>query len=474
MRKTKIICTLGPSTDKEGVLETLIQEGMDVARFNFSHGSHREQKERLIKLQEIRERLGRPVAALLDTKGPEIRIRTFKEGKVELVEGQEFTLTSEDIEGTNEKVSVTYEDLYKDLKPGDSVLIDDGLIGLEVVSIEGKEIHCVVKNGGMVSDRKGVNLPGVNVNMPFISPKDKEDILFGIREGFDFIAASFTRTAEDVAEIRKILYENGGADIGIIAKIENQQGVNNIDRIIEAADGIMIARGDMGVEIPLEDVPVIQKEIIAKVYNAGKQVITATQMLDSMIKNPRPTRAETTDVANAIYQGTSAIMLSGETAAGKYPVEALKTMVRIAVRTESDIPYNELFSVRKKEEKKDMTTAISHATCMTAIDMDAKAIITVTKSGHTARMVSRFRPGCQIVGCTSDMRTCRKLNLSWGISPILIKEEYSMEILFLHATEAAEREGFVQEGDVAILTAGVPVGRPGKTNLIKAAIVGEY
>lgn len=474
MRKTKIICTLGPSTDKEGVLETLIQEGMDVARFNFSHGSHREQKERLIKLQEIRERLGRPVAALLDTKGPEIRIRTFKEGKVELVEGQEFTLTSEDIEGTNEKVSVTYEDLYKDLKPGDSVLIDDGLIGLEVVSIEGKEIHCVVKNGGMVSDRKGVNLPGVNVNMPFISPKDKEDILFGIREGFDFIAASFTRTAEDVAEIRKILYENGGADIGIIAKIENQQGVNNIDRIIEAADGIMIARGDMGVEIPLEDVPVIQKEIIAKVYNAGKQVITATQMLDSMIKNPRPTRAETTDVANAIYQGTSAIMLSGETAAGKYPVEALKTMVRIAVRTESDIPYNELFSVRKKEEKKDMTTAISHATCMTAIDMDAKAIITVTKSGHTARMVSRFRPGCPIVGCTSDMRTCRKLNLSWGISPILIKEEYSMEILFLHATEAAEREGFVQEGDVAILTAGVPVGRPGKTNLIKAAIVGEY
>ena len=474
MRKTKIICTLGPSTDKEGVLETLIQEGMDVARFNFSHGSHREQKERLIKLQEIRERLGRPVAALLDTKGPEIRIRTFKEGKVELVEGQEFTLTSEDIEGTNEKVSVTYEDLYKDLKPGDSVLIDDGLIGLEVVSIEGKEIHCVVKNGGMVSDRKGVNLPGVDVNMPFISPKDKEDILFGTREGFDFIAASFTRTAEDVAEIRKILYENGGADIGIIAKIENQQGVNNIDRIIEAADGIMIARGDMGVEIPLEDVPVIQKEIIAKVYNAGKQVITATQMLDSMIKNPRPTRAETTDVANAIYQGTSAIMLSGETAAGKYPVEALKTMVRIAVRTESDIPYNELFSVRKKEEKKDMTTAISHATCMTAIDMDAKAIITVTKSGHTARMVSRFRPGCPIVGCTSDMRTCRKLNLSWGISPILIKEEYSMEILFLHATEAAEREGFVQEGDVAILTAGVPVGRPGKTNLIKAAIVGEY
>ena len=340
MRKTKIICTLGPSTDKEGILEQLAIEGMDVARFNFSHGSHEEQKGRLDRLKEIRKRLNRPIAALLDTKGPEIRIREFAEGKVTLTEGQEFTLTPDEIQGNEKIVSVTYKDLYKDVKPGDSILIDDGLIGMEVQSIEGHDIHCIVKNGGVVSNKKGVNLPGVEVNMPFISEKDREDILFGIEEGFDFIAASFTRTAADVNEIRKILNENGGRDLNIIAKIENQQGVDNIDSIIEAADGIMIARGDMGVEIPLEDVPVIQKEIINKVYTAGKQVITATQMLDSMIKNPRPTRAETTDVANAIYQGTSAIMLSGETAAGKYPVEALRTMVKIAIRTESDVPYN--------------------------------------------------------------------------------------------------------------------------------------
>ena len=474
MRRTKIVCTLGPSTDKGDILETMVREGMDVARFNFSHGTHPEQKERLDKLKEIRSRLGKHVAALLDTKGPEIRIRTFADGKVELEEGQVFTLTPEEIEGTKDKVSVTYEDLYKDVHVGGRVLIDDGLIELEVVSIEGKDVNCIVKNGGTVSNRKGINLPGVEVSMPFISEKDRDDILFGIREGFDFIAASFTRTAEDVEEIRTLLRENGGEKINIIAKIENQQGVNNIDSIIDAADGIMIARGDMGVEIPLEDVPVIQKEIITKVYHAGKQVITATQMLDSMMKNPRPTRAETTDVANAIYQGTSAIMLSGETAAGKYPIEALQTMVKIAVRTESDIPYSQHFSVRQKEEKPDMTTAISHATCMTAIDLDAKAIITVSKSGHTAKMISKYRPGCQIVGCSPDEMTCRKLNLSWGVLPVLIKEEYSMEILFLHATEAAERMGYVKEGDVVVLTAGVPLGKPGNTNLLKTTVVGEY
>lgn len=474
MRRTKIVCTLGPSTDKGDILETMVREGMDVARFNFSHGTHPEQKERLDKLKEIRSRLGKHVAALLDTKGPEIRIRTFADGKVELEEGQVFTLTPEEIEGTKDKVSVTYENLYKDVHVGGRVLIDDGLIELEVVSIEGKDVNCIVKNGGTVSNRKGINLPGVEVSMPFISEKDRDDILFGIRERFDFIAASFTRTAEDVEEIRTLLRENGGEKINIIAKIENQQGVNNIDSIIDAADGIMIARGDMGVEIPLEDVPVIQKEIITKVYHAGKQVITATQMLDSMMKNPRPTRAETTDVANAIYQGTSAIMLSGETAAGKYPIEALQTMVKIAVRTESDIPYSQHFSVRQKEEKPDMTTAISHATCMTAIDLDAKAIITVSKSGHTAKMISKYRPGCQIVGCSPDEMTCRKLNLSWGVLPVLIKEEYSMEILFLHATEAAERMGYVKEGDVVVLTAGVPLGKPGNTNLLKTTVVGEY
>lgn len=474
MRKTKIICTLGPSTDREGILEELVKEGMNVARFNFSHGSHEEQKGRLNQLKEIRTRLNKPIAALLDTKGPEIRIREFVNGKITLEEGQEFTLTSDEVEGNEQIVSVTYKDLYKDVKPGDSILIDDGLIGLEVQKITGHDILCIVKNGGVVSNKKGVNLPGVEVNMPFISPKDHDDILFGIQEGFDFIAASFTRTAADVKEIRDILENNGGHGIKIIAKIENQQGVDNIDSIIEAADGIMIARGDMGVEIPLEDVPVIQKAIITKVYNAGKQVITATQMLDSMIKNPRPTRAETTDVANAIYQGTSAIMLSGETAAGKYPVEALRTMVKIACRTEDDVPYNQQFSVRAKDDSTNVTTAISHATCMTAIDLGAKAIIAVTRSGVTARMVSKYRPGCLIIGCSPDERTCRQLNMSWGVEPIHMREEYSMEILLLHATEAAERHGYVKEGDTVVLTIGVPLGRPGNTNLLKATVVGEY
>lgn len=474
MRRTKIICTLGPATDGEGVLEQLAEDGMDVARFNFSHGTHQEQKVRLDKLKEIRERLDRPIAALLDTKGPEIRLCTFRNGKEELTEGQEFILTSKETEGTDHIVSVTYPELHRDVKPGDSILIDDGLVGLRVEKIEGEAVHCQVINGGIVSNHKGVNLPGVEVNMPFISQKDREDILFGIQEGFDFIAASFTRSAEDIRQIRKILKENGGDSINIIAKIENQQGVDNIESIIGAADGIMIARGDMGVEVPLEDVPVIQKSIIGKVYNSGKQVITATQMLDSMMKNPRPTRAETTDVANAIYQGTSAIMLSGETAAGKYPVEALRTMVKIAVRTESDIDYNQLFSIRSKESRSDMTTAISHATCMTAIDLKAKAIITVSKSGHTARMISKYRPGCMIVGCTPDEHTYRQLNLSWGVLPVRIREEYSMEILFLHATEAAEKKGYVKNGEVVVLTAGVPLGKSGNTNLLKATLVGEY
>ena len=474
MRKTKIICTLGPSTDKDGVLEELIKEGMNVARFNFSHGLHDEQKGRIDKLKEIRTRLGKPIAALLDTKGPEIRICEFADGKITLKEGQLFTLTPDDIEGNDKIVSVTYKELYKDVRPGNHILIDDGLIELEVQKIKGHDIVCKVINGGVLGNKKGVNLPGVEVNMPFISPKDRDDILFGIKEGYDFIAASFTRTAADIKEIRDILEKNGGQGIKIIAKIENQQGVDNIDSIIEAADGIMIARGDMGVEIPLEDVPVIQKDIISKVYTAGKQVITATQMLDSMIKNPRPTRAETTDVANAIYQGTSAIMLSGETAAGKYPVEALKTMVKIAVRTEADVEYNKQFRVRYNGGASNMTTAISHATCMTAIDLDAKAIIAITRSGNTARMVSKYRPGCMIIGCTPDERTCRQMNLAWGVTPIHMKEEYSMEILLLHATEAAENKGYVKKGDVVVLTVGVPLGRSGNTNLLKATVVGEY
>ena len=474
MRRTKIICTLGPSTDQDGIMEALVQEGMNVARFNFSHGSHEEQRGRLRKLEELRSKYRKPIAALLDTKGPEIRIGCFVNEGIELQKGQLFTLTVEEIDGTEERVSITYKDLYKDVKPGNSILIDDGLIEMEVKEIRKKDIICQVKNGGRISNRKGINVPGVELNMPFVSSKDYDDILFGIKEDFDFIAASFTRTADDVREIRKILSENGGDHIHIIAKIENQQGVDHIDEIIEIADGIMIARGDMGVEIPLEEVPVIQKEIIRKVYNAGKQVITATQMLDSMMKNPRPTRAETTDVANAIYQGTSAIMLSGETAAGLYPIESLKTMVRIAKRVERDIDYNQLFRTSKRTDKPDMTTAISHAACMTAIDLGARAIITVSKSGATARMISKYRPGCQIVGCTTTPHTCRQLNMSWGIAPILIKEEYSSEILFLHAIEAAEREGLVDNGDIVTLTAGVPLGKPGKTNIIRACIVGEF
>ena len=471
MRKTKIICTLGPSTDKDGVLEKLVKEGMNVARFNFSHGLHDEQKGRIDSLKEIRTRLGKPVAALLDTKGPEIRIREFENGKITLKEGQEFTLTAEEIVGNENIVSVTYKELYKDVKPGNSILIDDGLIGLEVKKIKGHDIVCTVINGGVLGNKKGVNLPGVEVNMPFISPKDHDDILFGIKEGYDFIAASFTRTAADVKEIRDILEKNGGHDIKIIAKIENQQGVDNIDSIIEAADGIMIARGDMGVEIPPEYVPVIQQKIIQKVYTAGKPVITATQMLDSMISHPRPTRAEATDVANAIFQGTSATMLSGETAAGKYPVQALQMMSRIAEHMEQNIDYNTIFKKTDRNENPDITNAIAHATCLTAIDLKASAILAVTKSGSTAHMMSKHRPGCLIGACTSSERVLRQLNLSWGVYPMLIKEEYSSEILCLRAIEAAQKHKLVKVGDTIVFAGGVPLGIPGRTNLIRVCTV---
>ena len=468
-RKTKIVCTLGPSTDKEGVLKRLIEEGMNVARFNFSHGDHEEQLGRLQMLQKLRKELKRPVAALLDTKGPEIRLRDFTDGKVELKDGQTFTLTTDEIMGDAKRVSITYKNLPEDVKPGDRILIDDGLIGMEVKEIKvtsgakadkdgnkPKDIICQVLNGGVISNRKGVNVPNVELSMPYISEKDYGDIVFAVEHDYDFIAASFVRTADDVLAIRKILAEKGGEDI------------------IRVSDGIMVARGDMGVEIPLEDVPVIQKMIIKKVYDAGKKVITATQMLDSMMKHPRPTRAEATDVANAIYDGTSAIMLSGETAAGMYPIEALKTMVRIAVRTEQDINYLQRFKMRKTMSNPDVTNAISHATCTMAGDLNAAAIITVTKSGRTARMVSKYRPGCPIIACTPDERIWRQLNLVWGVTPLLTKEEYSMEILLLHATEAAEENGYVKEGDVVVLTVGVPLGRSGNTNLLKATVVGEY
>ena len=473
IRKTKIICTLGPSTDKEGILEKLILNGMNVARFNFSHGLHDEQKKRLESLKALRKKHNLPVAALLDTKGPEIRIGSFKDGRIELKEGQLFTLTNKDVTGDETIVSQTYKNLHKDVKVGSSILIDDGLVEMIVEKIQGGDITCRVKNSGSLSNNKGVNAPGVSLSMDYISPKDKSDILFGVKEGFDFIAASFTRTGKDIMDIRKLLDDNGGEDIHIIAKIENQQGVDNIDEILEVADGIMIARGDMGVEIPLEDVPVIQQKLIKKVYHSGKQVITATQMLDSMIKNPRPTRAEATDVANAIYQGTSAIMLSGETAAGKYPVEALQTMVRIAIRMENNIDYTGHFRASKKEQDPDMTNAISHACCMTAIDLKAKAILTVSTTGRTPRMISRFRPDCPIAGCCTSERVCRQLNLSWGVFPMYVKEEYSSEILCLRATESAKKFGLIDDEDIIVFTAGVPLGVPGGTNMIRVCKVGE-
>lgn len=485
-RKTKIVCTLGPSTDKEGVMRRLIEEGMNVARFNFSHGSHEEQMGRLIELRKLREEMNRPVAALLDTKGPEIRLMDFAEGKVELKEGQMFTLTTKEIKGDASRVSITYKGLPKDVKVGNRILIDDGLIEMEVAEIKPcagakaakdsetpMDIVCRVLNGGMVSNKKGVNVPNVSLSMPYISEKDYSDIVFAIENDYDYIAASFVRTAEDVLAIREILEEKGGEDICIISKIENMQGVQNIDEIIRVSDGIMVARGDMGVEIPLEEVPVIQKMIIKKVCEAGKKVITATQMLDSMMKNPRPTRAETTDVANAIYDGTSAIMLSGETAAGMYPVEALKTMVRIAIRTEQDINYLQRFRLRKTPSNPDVTNAISHATCTMAGDLNAAAIIAVSKSGRTTGMVSKYRPSCPIIGTCLTDKVYRQLALAWGVVPLLIEQKTQAEELFDHAVDAAESAGIIQRGDVVVLTAGVPLGVSGTTNLIKVQIAGH-
>lgn len=473
MRKTKIICTMGPANDDEQILKKLMLEGMDAARFNFSHADHASHKKKLDMLVKLREELQLPIATILDTKGPEIRIKTFKEGKVELKKGDIFTLTTNDVEGTESIVSITYKDLPKDIKPGARVLIDDGLIEMSVMNVTDTDIICNVLNSGMLSNQKGINVPGTRLSMPFISEKDRADIIFGIENGFDFIAASFTRGADDILQVRKLLDEYDCHSIDIIAKIENAEGVDNIDDIIRVADGIMVARGDMGVEIPLEDVPVLQKVIIHKAYNAGKRVITATQMLDSMIKNPRPTRAESTDVANAIYDGTSAIMLSGETAAGLYPVEALQTMVKIAVRTEHDIDYVKRFNQRSHKIAHDVTNAISHATCTTAHDLGATAIVTVTKSGKTARMISKFRPKYPIIGCTTQENIYRQLSLSWGVCPLLIQEKKTADELFDHAVDAAEKAGLVSSGDLVVITAGVPLGISGTTNLMKVHVVGH-
>ncbi len=444
---------------------------MDVARCNFSHSTYEDHEKRMNEIKAIRTELNKPVGILLDTKGPEIRLGDFEEGKVELVTGQTFTLTTKDILGTKDIVSITYKELYQDVKKGNLILIDDGLIEMEVIDIVDTDIICLVKNNGKVSNHKGVNVPGANLSMPYMSSKDQSDILFGITQDVDFIAASFVRSAEDVLSIRELLNSNGGGQINIIAKIENSQGVSNIDEIIAAADGIMIARGDMGVEIALEEVPAIQKMIIKKVYEAGKQVITATQMLESMIKNPRPTRAEATDVANAVYDGTSAIMLSGETAAGKYPVEALQTMIKIAEKTEQDIDYRKRFFHHERNANPDITDAVCHATCTLALDLNAKAIVTVTKSGYAARMISRYRPACDIIGCTTNLKVSRQINLSWGVRPLVVNEESDVLTLFDHALDNAVDRGLLEIGDVAVITSGVPLGISGTTNMIKAQVV---
>lgn len=471
MRKTKIVCTLGPSTENEDVLKQMMIEGMNVARCNFSHGTYDDHKRRMDMVKKLRKEVGEPVAILLDTKGPEVRVRNFKEGKVTLEEGQLFTLTADDVEGTKDIVSVTYNRLYEDLEVGMRVLIDDGLIEMKVEKVDKNNIVCRVINGGVVSNHKGVNVPEVDLSMPYISDKDREDILFGIEQDVDFIAASFVQKKEDILQLRKLLEKNGGEDIRIISKIENAQGVANIDDIIEVSDGIMVARGDMGVEIPYEEVPVIQKKIIKKVYRAGKQVITATQMLESMIKNPRPTRAETTDIANAVYDGTSAIMLSGETAAGAYPVEAVKTMVRIAERTEEDVDYCKRFFQYERNANPDITDAICHATCTTALDLNARAIVTVTKSGRSARMISRYRPNSDIISCATTEKVCRQLSLTWGVVPVLIKEEKEVFNLFDKAIQAAMKMKLLEKGDLTVITSGVPIGVSGTTNMMKVQIV---
>lgn len=470
MRKTKIICTIGPASESEERLRELMLAGMNVARFNFSHGSHEEHKAKFDRVIKVSSELKLPVATLLDTKGPEIRLKDIEGGKTELVSGQKFILTTEEILGNSEKVTITYKGLKDDINVGTTILIDDGLIEMVVDEINETDIICSVVNGGPISNHKGVNIPGAALSMPYISDVDRSDIMFGCDMDFDFLAASFVRCKEDILEVRKIIEEHG-SHMKIIAKIENTQGIRNLDEILEAADGIMVARGDMGVEIPMEEVPIVQKQMIKKAEALGKHVITATQMLESMIKNPRPTRAEATDIANAIYDGTTAIMLSGESAAGLYPVEAVKTMAKIAERTEQDIDYNSRLRRRKDIDDIDTTTAISHATCTTAMDLKAAAIITVTISGFTAGMIARYKPSCPIIACSVSPRTCRQLNLAWGVTPIWIARESTAEDLFDEAVHAAEKEGYIKKGDKVVLTAGVPLGVSGRTNMIRVVEV---
>jgi len=473
MRKTKIVCTIGPASESLEMMKKLIEAGMNVARLNFSHGDFEEHGNRIRNIRQASKELGKTVAILLDTKGPEIRIGKLKEEPIELVENEYLTLTTEEILGDKDRIHVTYKNLPNDVKVGSTILIDDGLIGLTVVDIQGTEIKCRIVNGGQIKGRKGVNVPGVKISLPGITDKDAADIVFGIEQGIDFIAASFVRKASDVLEIRELLEKHNASHIQIISKIENQEGVDNLDEILEVSDGLMVARGDLGVEIPAEEVPLVQKRMIEKCNLVGKPVITATQMLDSMQRNPRPTRAEASDVANAIFDGTDAIMLSGETAAGKYPVESVRTMARIAERTEAALNYREIFHRLSNAQEISVTEAISQAVAKSALDLNANAIITATESGYTARMVSKYRPKAPIIAVTPNEDVMRRMALNWGVLPVKGEHVPSTDIMFEMAVDSALKTKVVQPGDLVVITAGVPVGRSGTTNLIKIHHIGE-
>lgn len=466
MRKTKIICTIGPASENEETLTAMCKAGMNVARLNFSHGSHEEHQKKIDLIKSVREKLAMPIAIMLDTKGPEYRIRTFAGGKAELKEGGLFTLTTEDVEGNAERVSVNFDHLIENLSIGDTVLINNGLIILEVVELKDTEAVCRVQAGGILSDRKSMNFPNKVMQHAYLSEQDKEDLLFGIRNDVDFVAASFVSQKKDVEDLRAFLDANGGQEIDIIAKIENRSGVDHVEEICEIADGIMIARGDLGVEIPPMEVPAVQKYLISECRMLGTRVITATEMLESMIQNPRPTRAELSDVANAVYDGSSAIMLSGETAAGRYPVQAVKNMAEIAAYTETKINYQKRFQEASFEIKNNMD-AVSHSVCAMAIDVKAKCIVVNSISGRTARMVSRFRCPVDIIGLTMSEKVWRKLNLSWGVTPALCEEYTSMDVMFYNAVKQAKEMFGLTKGDNVVLTGGQPNGRPGNTNVIK-------
>ena len=473
MRMTKIVCTLGPAVDDDNILEQLILGGMDVARLNFSHGTHEEQKARADRVKKVRVKLNIPISLLLDIKGPKIRLGKFEKGEVILQNGNEFVLVNENILGTEDRSTISHKELYNDVKVGTIILINDGLVEIQVQSVVGKDIHCKILHGGAISNNKGINVPETDTHLPAITNQDIEDIKFAIENEFDFIACSFVRTASNVNEVRDVLKAYGGQDIMIISKIENREGVSNFDEILMVSDGIMVARGDLGVEIPTEEVPIVQKMIIKKCYKSGKPVITATQMLESMIINPRPTRAEASDVANAVYDGTSAIMLSGESAIGKYPIQTVKTMVRIAEMAEKSIDYGSKLAAMDFNIVENITNAISYATCAIALQLKAAAIISATQSGQTARMISRYRAYCPILATTSNPRVQRQLCISWGVIPILIKEALSVEEMFDIGVSKALDIKLVKQGDVIVITAGGPVGIAGTTNLLKVQTVGN-